>query len=189
MKVLALLIALSLLAACREEAAAPEPVKMIREATGHFCQMNLHEHAGPKAQVHLDGLPGAPLFFSQVRDAIAYQRMPEQSHAITAIYVQDMGAAESWEDPGEGHWIPAERAHFVLGSRRVGGMGAPETVPFSDAGVARAFARENGGEVLRLAQVPDAAVLAPVATPTPEAGDEAADFANRLRRLSEQREN
>ncbi|MDZ4093708.1 MAG: nitrous oxide reductase accessory protein NosL, partial [Paracoccaceae bacterium] len=74
------------LAACREDAPLPGPVAMTAEAVGHYCQMGILEHPGPKAQVHLDGLP-APLFFSQVRDAVAYQRMPEQSGRIIAIYV------------------------------------------------------------------------------------------------------
>jgi nitrous oxide reductase accessory protein NosL len=32
---------------------------MTEEAVGHFCQMELLEHPGPKAQAHLDGLPMA----------------------------------------------------------------------------------------------------------------------------------
>ena len=181
------------LAGCREEAAAPpEPVKMTTQAVGHFCQMNMREHPGPKAQVHLDGLPGAPLFFSQVRDAIAYRRMPEQSHAITAIYVSDMGAAPSWQSPGADNWIAAAQAHYVIGSERVGGMGAPELVPFSDRADARAFAARHGGRVVPLADIPDAAVLAPVAegdATTPAAPgdtgkDDDAGYAARLRALS-----
>ena len=105
----ALLAGLALLAlsACRDEAALrPLPVAMTPAAVGHYCQMNLFDHPGPKAQVHLEGLPD-PLFFSQVRDAIAYQRMPEQSHAITKIHVSDMGAAPGWDDPGAENWIAA----------------------------------------------------------------------------------
>ncbi len=191
MRLAALLLGLALLAACREDAAAPDPVAMTEDAVGHFCQMNLTEHPGPKAQVHLEGLPGAPLFFSQVRDAIAYQRMPEQSHAITAIYVQDVGAMPSWEKPGVGHWIAAEDAYFVLGSNRTGGMGAPETVPFADADAAQAFADAHGGEVMRLAEVPDAAVLAPMTAPLTDGPQSSArddaDFSDRLRKLSDER--
>lgn len=157
----AALAALSL-AACREEAAErPLPVTMTAEAVGHYCQMTLLEHPGPKAQVHLEGL-AEPLFFSQVRDAIAYQRMPEQSHAITAIYVSDMGAAPSWEDPGADNWIAADTALYVVGAAVAGGMGAPELIPFSDPAAAAGFATRNGGEVLSLDAIPDDAVLAPV---------------------------
>jgi len=139
------LIALLALAACKEDRAdAPPPVELTAEAVGHFCQMDLIGHPGPKAQVHLDGLP-FPLFFSQVRDALAYARMPEQSHIIAAIYVNDLGAAPSWEEMGAENWIAAGAAHYVIGSDRAGGMGAPEAVPFTDAGAAQAFAARHGG--------------------------------------------
>src|SRR5690606_22138812 len=94
------------LAACREAVAQnTDPVELNAETLGHFCQMNLLEHPGPKAQVHLKGLPGTPLFFSQVRDAIAYARMPEQSHPILAIHVNDMARpGASWDEPGQGNW-------------------------------------------------------------------------------------
>ena len=154
-------LAAMMTAGCREEAKAPpSAVTMSQDALGHFCQMNLAEHPGPKAQVHLDGRP-APLFFSQVRDAIAYQRMPEQSHAIRAIYVSDMGRAVSWEKPGIDNWVAAEKAVYVVGSRIAGGMGAKELVPFGDRARAAAFTAENGGEIKSLAEIPDALVLAP----------------------------
>lgn len=150
------------LAACREEEVVrPLPVTMTAEALGHYCQMNLLEHPGPKAQVHLEGV-AEPLFFSQVRDAIAYQRMPEQSHAITAVYVSDMGAAPSWEEPGADNWIAADTAVYVVGATVTGGMGAPELVPFSDRAAAQAFVTRAGGELLSLEAVPDETVLAPV---------------------------
>ena len=124
MKPLLILLATLSLAACKEEAATPPPpVALTAQAVGHYCQMDLLEHPGPKAQVHLDGLPD-PLFFSQVRDAIAYQRMPEQSHAIRAIYVNDMAVAPSWAQPGPDNWIDASTAHFVIGSDATGGMDA-----------------------------------------------------------------
>jgi copper chaperone NosL len=158
---LAALAALAL-AACKEEVAGrPLPVAMTAESVGHYCQMNLLEHPGPKAQVHLEGLPD-PLFFSQVRDAIAYQRMPEQSHAIAAVYVSDMSAAPSWDDPGAENWAPAEDVVYVVGARVPGGMGAPELVPFTTRAGAEAFAATNGGEILPLDAIPDEVVLAPV---------------------------
>lgn len=178
-------ICLVTLAACQDETAEiPQAVAMTTSAVGHFCQMNLLEHPGPKAQVHLDGLSGAPLFFSQVRDAIAYMRMPEQSHEIAAIYVSDMGQAPSWQSPGHDNWITAESAVYVLGSERVGGMGAPEVVPFGDARSAGTFADRHGGRIVTLSDIPDEAVLAPVQFPdVPDPGDD--DFAARLRALSQ----
>lgn len=165
------LAAFVLLAGCKEELAqAPAAVPLTTEATGHFCQMNLLEHPGPKAQVHLAGLPD-PLFFSQVRDAVAYQRMPEQSHAIAAIYVNDMAAAPSWENPGAANWIAAETALYVVGARTPGGMGAPELIPFSNRTTAEAWAAEHGGQVLALGDIPDTEVLAPVEFSTDAEGN------------------
>ena len=91
------LLLVLLLAACRTEPDAPPPTAMTAESVGHYCQMNLLEHPGPKAQVFLEG-SSAPLFFSQVRDAIAYMRAPEQVAPILAVYVNDMGrAGATWE--------------------------------------------------------------------------------------------
>jgi copper chaperone NosL len=199
MRPLLLLLAILTLAACREDLAGlPQPVPLTADSVGHYCQMDLLEHPGPKAQVHLKGLPD-PLFFSQVRDAIAYQRMPEQSHAISVIYVNDMGAAPAWDRPGADNWINAAQAHYVTGSAAKGGMDAPELVPFLSSWQAEAFARAHGGRVVTLAQVADADVLAagPVATapdtaPDPASigqPDEETDFRARLDRLSRERQN
>lgn len=170
-RLIALALVALMLSGCKEELAErPLPVTMTAEAVGHYCQMDLLEHPGPKAQVHLSGLPD-PLFFSQVRDAIAYQRMPEQSHAIAAIYVSDMGAAPSWEAPGADNWIAAETAVYVVGATVAGGMGAPELVPFADRAAAEDFVVRNGGEILSLLSVPDEKVLAPVEFALDEEGN------------------
>lgn len=187
---LILLAALSLIACKDDVATGPAPVSLTAEAVGHYCQMDLLEHPGPKAQIHLDGLPD-PLFFSQVRDAIAYQRMPEQSHPITAIYVNDMAAAPSWDKPGADNWIDATQAHYVIGSDAAGGMDAPELVPFLKAEDATAFAAARGGRVVALADVEDADVLSAVpiaATPEDDPAEED-DFQARLERLSKERQN
>ncbi len=183
---------LLMLAACKEESTQDtSAMPLTQAAVGHFCQMSLFEHEGPKAQAHLAGLPGAPLFFSQVRDVVAYARMPEQSHEILAIWVNDMGApGATWSDPGPTNWVAANDALFVVGGRVAGGMGAPELVPFSDAAKATQFADVNGGQVMRLADIPDDAVLAPVVlAPVVLNGDgEDADFSTRLRALSQKME-
>ena len=185
-----LVLALLALAACRTETAAlPDPVALTEESVGHYCQMNLFEHPGPKAQVHLDGMP-YPIFFSQVRDAVAYQRMPEQSAIIAATYVNDMGASgATWEEPGAENWIAADAAFYVVGSDTTGGMGAPELVPFAEEGDARAFAAEEGGQVLRLADIQDAEVLSPVDVGDgPAAAGDDADYRERLQALGAARE-
>ena len=173
------------LAACREDTASdtPNPVAMTDDVLGYYCQMALAEHPGPKAQVHLKGID-APIHFSQVRDAIAYLRLPEQSHAIAAIYVNDMAAAPNWDDPGADNWIAATGAHFVVGSRVVGGMDAPEVVPFSDRNAALDFAAENGGQVVQLGEIRDVDVLQPDQVPDTASSAEQ-DFIDRLRSLSD----
>lgn len=179
---LIMLVVLTLIA-CKEDVAQDtSPLPLTAEAVGHFCQMNVLEHEGPKAQAHLAGLPGTPLFFSQVRDVVAYARMPEQSHEILAMWVNDMGApSATWATPGPTNWIAAEDAFYVVGGDIVGGMGAPEIVPFSNAEKAATFAELNGGQVMRFDDIPDDAALAPVAL---DGDEDDADFDKRLRALS-----
>jgi len=177
----ALLFALAL-SACQEEVAQnTDPVALTPETLGHFCQMNLLEHEGPKGQVHLDGLPQAPLFFSQVSDLVTYLRLPEQSNSVLAIYVSDMGAAgATWEQPGAANWTDATTASFVVGAAVTGGMGAPELVPFADPAKAQAFAALHGGSVMALDAIPDSAIT-PLGATEPE-GD---DYGTRLKSLTE----
>lgn len=152
------------LMACKEDSAAlvlPDPVALTEEAAGHYCQMVILEHQGPKAQAHLAGLL-APLWFSQVRDGLAYVISPEQEAEILVLYVNDMGKAKSWDEPGADNWIDARDAFFVVGSNAIGGMGAPEIAPFGTDTQAQNFATIHGGEVLRLNDIPSRAVLAPI---------------------------
>lgn len=162
--IFAVLLPLSLLAGCKEDSAElslPEPIALTEEAAGHYCQMIILEHPGPKAQVHLAGYP-APLWFSQVRDGLVYLKSPEQSAEILVLYVNDMGAAVSWAEPGADNWINAQDAYFVVGSDAVGGMGAPEIVPFADIAQAEAFSSTHGGAVMQLDDIPAEIVLTPV---------------------------
>lgn len=180
-----LIFALLLLTACKEDAVLPQPVAMTAESIGYFCQMNILEHPGPKAQIHLATFPGKPLFFSQVRDAVAYLRMPEQIDVVTATFVSDMGAAVDWANPGTTNWIAAETAVYVVGSDMMGGMDAPEVVPFGDKQKAQAFAADHGGQVVALSEIPQDAlvsVVVPADASDPAKGD--ADFAARLRALA-----
>lgn len=162
---IALLLSLIVLAGCKDEKAAlanlPEPMILTDEAAGHYCQMVILEHQGPKAQAHLDGF-SAPLWFSQVRDGIAYLKSPEQTAEVLVLYVNDMGEAASWFEPGEDNWIKATTAYFVVGSDAIGGMGAPELAPFSDPQKAEQFAIEHGGEVMKLDEISAETVLSPI---------------------------
>ncbi|MCF6272152.1 MAG: nitrous oxide reductase accessory protein NosL [Rhodobacteraceae bacterium] len=153
------------LVACKDEesAALPEASMLTEEAMGYYCQMNLLAHEGPKAQAHLAGQE-FPLWFSQVRDGVAYLKSPEQSAEIRVIYVNDMGEAESWAEPGIDNWINAVDAFYVVGSSAIGGMGAPELVPFSERAEAEKYAGEHGGEIMQLGDIPMEMVLSPVDT-------------------------
>lgn len=177
------LLSVFLLAACQEDLAQnTDPLPLNPETVGHFCQMNLLEHEGPKGQVHLEGLPGAPLFFSQVSDLVVYLRLPEQSHAVLAIYVSDMGApGATWAVPGAENWTDARTAQYVVGAAVEGGMGAPEVVPFATLAVARAFAQEHGGNVMGLDAIPDRAVAPPIS----DAAMGEDDYVDRLKALTE----
>ncbi len=172
MRWLALVLLAALLGACssEEKVVVPAPVTMTEEAVGHYCQMIALDHAGPKAQVHLSGIAD-PLWFTQVRDAFVFDRLPEETAEVAAIYVNDMGAAKTWEEPGADNWILAAKAVYVVGSRKRGGMGAPEFVPFAEEAAAERFASNFGGSVVAYSQISDEMVLAPVSVDLDGQGD------------------
>jgi copper chaperone NosL len=60
-----------------------------------------------------------------------------------------MGKAPSWEEPGDGNWILAEKAVYVVESDRVGGMGGAEAVPFGEEASAKAFIEAHGGRMVQ----------------------------------------
>ena len=159
MKLRALLVLL-VLAACddAQQVAGPPPREPGPADVGNYCGMVLVEHPGPKAQIFLASRAD-PLWFTQVRDAIAFTRLPEEPRDITAIWVNDMGRATNWDAPEAGAWAEARSAWFVIGSGRAGGMGAAEAVPFGTEPPARAFAAAHGGSVVRLDGIPDDYVL------------------------------
>ena len=138
--------------------APPPPAKLSREAVGYYCGMIVADHPGPKGQIFLEGQE-EPLWFTSVRDTVAFTMLPEESKALRAIYVQDMAEAMSWEAPGDDAWMKAEEAHYVIGSSRRGGMGATEAVPFSDAKKAAAFAVDFGGLVVGWSEIPKDTIL------------------------------
>lgn len=149
-----------MLAACREDAAEapPPPYRLTADTIGYYCGMNVLEHRGPKGQIILASRKD-PIWFSSARDAFSFSMLPEEPKEILAIYVSDMGQAPSWDSPGDTNWIDAKTAYFVIDSRKKGGMGASETVPFSEKAAAERFARQNGGRVVAFAEVPQDYVL------------------------------
>lgn len=148
-----LLLAAWLLTGCGAPSAPPPPpAALTGDAMGHYCGMQVSQHAGPKGQIFLSDR-AEPIWFSSVGDTLAYTFLPEEPRNILAIYVNDMGSAD-WDSPGDDSWIDARRAWYVIGSRRSGGMGAPEAVPFSRREDAASFAAEYGGRVLFYDQLP-----------------------------------
>ena len=158
--VLGAILGIVSLTGCGEDVAQspPTPHALTPAAIGHYCGMNVLEHAGPKGQIILASRTD-PIWFSSARDAIAFTMLPEEPKDIRAIYVSDMAKAPSWKDPGANNWIDARQALFVIRSRVKGGMGAPETVPFSRRVAAEKFAAENGGQVVTFADIPRHYVL------------------------------
>jgi nitrous oxide reductase accessory protein NosL len=141
-------------------AAAPPPRELTGEATGYYCHMIVQDHPGPKGQIFVAGTP-EPIWFSSVRDTLAFTMLPEEPKNLAAIYVSDMARAD-WDRPQPGTWLDARQAWYVLDSGKTGGMGAPEPVPFGSEGAARAFAELHGGYLLRFAEIPGEAVLGAV---------------------------
>ena len=131
---------------------------MTDAAIGHYCGMNVLEHSGPKGQIILASRKD-PVWFSSARDAISFTLLPEEPKDIRAIDVSDMAKAPNWDKPGANNWVDAKQASFVIGSRKQGGMGGDEAVPFSDRSTAEKFVAENGGRVVAFADVPKDDVL------------------------------
>ena len=148
-----------LLMACEPEQATvkPPPQEITREAIGHYCNMIVVDHQGPKAQIFLKDRPD-PIWFSSVRDAIAFTLLPEEPKNIAAIYVNDMAQA-SWAAPEAGSWIEAAEAFYVIDSERRGGMGAKEAVPLGARDRAEAFAAAHGGKVVAFDEIPQDYIL------------------------------
>ena len=145
--------------ACDEsqDAVQPNPAQLSRDAIGYYCNMIVADHQGPKAQIFLAGRSD-PIWFSSVRDGIAFTLLPEEPKNRSAFYVHDMGKAD-WSAPENDHWISAAGAYYVIESAMRGGMGASEAVPFSERVEAEAFAARHGGRVVTLAQIPQSYIL------------------------------
>ena len=113
--------------------------------------MTVVYHKGPKGQIILSD--NKVLWFTSVRDTIAFTLSPEEPKNIAAIYVNDMTSAE-WDNPGADNWIDAKKSWYVLGSSKVGGMDAPEAVPFLTKTSANLFSKKEGGTVYSFMDIP-----------------------------------
>jgi copper chaperone NosL len=151
---LILSLSLCLLVSCSETVSVdiPSPQELTRDAIGYYCQMTVVEHKGPKGQIILND-QDEPLWFTSVRDTIAFTVLPGEPKNIAAIYVTDIGLA-SWDSPEINTWVDGHKAWYVVNSDRTGGMGAPEMVPFSKKEDAVQFVSQHGGEVIDFNSIP-----------------------------------
>jgi len=156
---LIILIAIMAVTSCGKNDTARMPVaqELTRDAIGYYCMMTVVEHQGPKGQIILSDRD-EPLWFTSVRDTLAFTVLPGEPKNIAAIYVTDIGRA-SWDSPEPGTWVDARKAWFVIGSDASGGMGAPELVPFGTRADATKFIGEHGGEVFEYSAIPDGIFL------------------------------
>ena len=147
-----------LLTACEKDLPVEVPAaqKLTREANGYYCLMTVLNHKGPKGQIILSDKK--VLWFTSVRDTISFTLSPEEPKNIAAIYVNDMSDA-NWENPGTDNWINAREAWYVINSKRAGGMGAAEAVPFASKEKAGLFASEQGGTVVGYLSIPEKYIL------------------------------
>lgn len=71
-----------------------------------------------------------------------------------------MAKAKSWDRPEPGTWVDARKAVYVIESRRRGGMGEAEAVPFSDGAAAQRFIDQYGGRLVSFEDMPRDYILA-----------------------------
>jgi copper chaperone NosL len=151
-------LAATALTACGQSststALAPQEISQ-----GTSCALDgmlLADYPGPKAQIHYAG-QAAPDFFCDTVEMFHIYLNPEQVRAVRGLFVQDMGRAD-WDEP-RGHWIDAQNAYYVHGSKRRGSMG-PTIASFALEADAAKFAAEYGGKVYRFADItPDMVAL------------------------------
>jgi copper chaperone NosL len=144
----------------KQAVTAPAPQELTADAVGYFCNMTVIEHQGPKGQIFLTDRE-QPLWFTSVRDTLAFTLLPGEPKNIAAIYVTDMGRA-TWDAPEPGTWMDARTAFYVLGSDRVGGMQVPEVVPFAKKEDAEQFIKRHGGVMSAFDSIPRESVVGSV---------------------------
>tara|TARA_B100000446_G_scaffold107053_1_gene100110 strand:+ start:8683 stop:9240 length:558 start_codon:yes stop_codon:yes gene_type:complete len=142
-----------LLSGCEKETLpTPDAKNISGEEIGYFCRMLVVNHRGPKGQVHLRNT-AEPLWFTSVRDTIAFTLMPGEPKSITAIYVNDMEQMSLDSLQPSSDWLNASEAWFVIDSDAIGGMGMPELVPFANETAASHFRAQHGGQLIRLTDI------------------------------------
>lgn len=148
--VLAALAAVAL-TACgpSETSTAVAPLEINQGTSCSLDGMLLADYPGPKAQIHFAGQT-EPDYFCDTVEMFHMILNPEQVRAVRGVFVQDMGKAD-WDAP-RGHWIDANKAWYVFGSKRDGSMG-PTIASFALEADAAKFSAEYGGKVIRFADI------------------------------------
>lgn len=138
-------------------------------AFGETQAVGAPESAVMRAQRSSLEIPKAEVFYSEYRYPVGYYGVDALVASLRsdtrrslgepmAVYVSDFSGAEP-SLTGEGNlrvgdhrttgWVPADEAHFVVGSAAAIPTRDDAVVPFSDRGDAEAFAERYGGEVRR----------------------------------------
>ncbi|WP_420475358.1 nitrous oxide reductase accessory protein NosL [Noviherbaspirillum sp. ST9] len=144
----ALIAIVALLAACGKEVVQVAAVEPDQGTACALDGMVLKDYPGPKAQIHYK--EGPPEFFCDLVELFGMLLAPEQKRPVAGVFVQDMGKTD-WAHP-EGHWIDAKAAYYVVGSKKVGSMGATFG-SFASLPDAEAFAKMEGGTIHRYEQM------------------------------------
>jgi len=121
----------------------------------HLCGMIITHFPGPKGQLYSRGITGNMKFCS-TRDMFAFILDPENQHNIQEAFVHDM-AVTPWDHPDEKVYINAKTAFYVIGHSKKGAMG-PTLASFSKQADAAAFAKSEGGQVLKFDEITLAAL-------------------------------
>jgi len=154
----AILVALAGCTSQSEPENKPSPQAITIESVGHFCSMDLIEHDGPKGQIFVKGRPD-PLWFSTIRQTLAYTVLPDSPKGLDAIYVTDMAIVKNMRQPEMESWMNARDAYYVTESKFSGGMGGEDPLPFSDRSKAEEFATRHGGQILKFNEISEDYIL------------------------------
>ena len=135
------------------------PQAVTRDDIGYYCNMIVEDHSGPKGQILLTDTEKA-IWFTSVRDAVAFNLLPEEPKNIGAFFVTAMDKAE-WGHPEKQHsnWINAQSAFYVIKSSQQGSMGQMEAIPFEQKQFANDFIQKHGGEIVSYSEIPNNYIL------------------------------
>lgn len=117
----------------------------------HICacdSMIIIDYKGPKAQIIWKDKTRS--YYCEVREIFYEINDKIKKKRIEKIFVQDFSNLEwgSYIDK----WIEAEKAHYVIDSKKDGAMGVTY-VPFSDITQAKKFKEENEGNILKFEEI------------------------------------